>query len=90
MHRSVSRYQLGRDHGVGVGVPGDGDQGSGGKPGAQHVSVAIVPCRHSVLCIMSFKVMVVIAVSLWFACNKSISCGYSDVFNSMLAEHEQI
>ena len=90
MHRSVSRYQLGRGPGVGVGVPGDGDQGSGGEPGAQHVSVAILPSRRRVLCIMSFKIMVVIAVSLCSGCNKSISCGYSDVFNSMLAEHEQI
>ena len=49
MHRSVSCYQLGRDPGVGVGVPGDGDQGPGGEPGAQHVSVAILPCRRSVL-----------------------------------------
>ena len=90
MHRSVSRYQLGRDPGVGVGVPGDGDQGPGSEPGAHHVSVAFLPCRRRVLCIMSFKVMVVNAVSLCFACNKSISCGYSDVFNSMLSEHEQI
>ena len=89
MHR-VSRYQLGRDPGVGVGVPGDGDQGSGGEPGAQHVSVAILLCHRSVLCIMSFKVMVVIAVSLCIACFESISCGYSDVFNSMLAAQEQI